>query len=394
MSRIILVSDNQAFEQRLRAGLDAAAGDGLQRLSVERVSASPIDFARSVGEEVDVVALGPGLAVDVALKVAAELDATHPTASVLVIAEPSDDVWQQAMDVGVRAVIRPGSDEGQALESFRRALDTAQRRRDVLHPPEEHAPKGRVITVLGPKGGAGKTMLSANLAVGLARANPGDVAVVDLDLQFGDLTSALQLVPEHTIADTAAHRGPLDPTALKVYLTAHPSKLYALAAPATPADGEEVPVGRISETLSLLADEFAAVVIDTAAGVDEQALAAVEQSTDLVLLCTMDVASVRALRKLLDALDQLGMTQQRRHVVLNRADSRVGLSAEDIEATLGTPVHLGLPSSRAVPQSMNEGTTLLEQGGRQRIVRQIEALIERFTNVPGQRGGLLARSTR
>lgn len=396
MSQIILVSDSQAFEQRLRAGLSAATGDGLCRMAPESIAASPTDFARNLDAEVDVVGFGPGMPVESALKAAQELDSSHPTVSMLLVAEPTDDLWQEAMDAGVRAVIRPTSDQEQVAESFRRALESAARRREAVHPTEEHAPKGRVITVLGPKGGSGKTMVSANLAVGLAQANPGDVAVVDLDVQFGDLTSALQLVPEHTLADTVSHRGPLDPTTLKVYLTAHPTGLYTLAAPTTPAGGEEVPVQRISEALSLLADEFSLVVVDTGAGVDEQALAAIEQSTDVVLVCTMDVSSVRALRKLLDVLDQIGMTHQTRHVVLNRADSNVGLSIEDIEATLGTPVHLGIPSSRMVPQSMNEGTTLLEQGGRQRIMRQLQQLTGRFTDLPTTSisGGLFSRSKR
>lgn len=391
MSRIVCVTNSQAFEQRLRANLDAAAGEGLQRVAPETIISSPIDFARSVGHETDVVSFGSDVPTEIALKAASELDAGHPTVCVLLVAEHSDELWQQAMDAGVRAVVRPDADDAELVESFRRALDVATRRREALHPPEDTGPKGRVITVLGPKGGAGKTLVASNLAVGLAEADPDRVAVLDLDLKFGDLTSALQLVPEHTLAEVVELHGPLDPTTLKVYLTAHPAHLYALAAPSTPAAGEEVPVAKVTETLGLLADEFASVVVDTSAGIDEHALAAAERSTDLVLVCTMDVASVRALRKLLDALDAVGMTRQARHVVLNRADSRVGLSVEDIEATLGTPVHLGLPSSRAVPQSMNEGTTLLERGDRQRIGRQLRELVGRFVDLPSdKRGGLFS----
>lgn len=391
MSRILVVTDSQAFEQRLRSHLEAASGSGLQRVAAEPLVSSPVDFASRVPDDVEVIAFGPGVPVDATLKAAKELDTSRPTICVLLVAEPTNDLWAQAMDAGVRAVVRPDADDAEVAESFQRALETAARRREAVHPSEDAAPKGRVITVLGPKGGAGKTMIAANLAVGIAQVTPEDIAVVDLDLQFGDLASALQLVPEHTIAETTSHRGALDATTLKVFLTAHPSKLYALAAPQNPAVGEEIPTSRVTEAIGLLADEFASVVVDTSAGLDEHALAAAEQATDLVLVCTMDVASVRALRKLLDALDQLGMTRQTRHVVLNRADSRVGLSVEDIEATLGTSVHLGLPSSRAVPQSMNEGTTLLEQDGRARIARQLRELVGRFVELPSSGGGLFSR---
>lgn len=391
MSRIVCVTSSQAFEQRLRSHLEAAAGDGLQRVAPDSVVASPTDFARTIRGDTDVVSLGSDLPTDIALKAASELDACHPTVSILLLAEPSGELWQEAMDAGVRAILRPSTGDDELTEAFRRALDTASRRREALHPPERDGPTGRVITVLGPKGGAGKTVIAANLAVGLAESDPDNVAVLDLDLQFGDLTSAMQLVPEHHLAELASLNGELDPTTLKVFLTAHPAHLYVMAAPPTPAAGEEMPPGRVTETLELLGDEFGSVVVDTSAGIDEHALTAVERSTDLVLVCTMDVASVRALRKLLDSLDAIGMTRQTRHIVLNRADSRVGLSVEDIEATLGTPVNLGLPSSRAVPQSMNEGTTLLERGEPQRLTRQLRELVGRFVDLStDKRGGLFS----
>lgn len=400
MSRLILLSASQAFEQRVRGLVDAAAGGGLRRLSPEQAVTSPARFADTLGDDVEVVALGPSMAVEDALPVARALDTARPGVTVLLVAAPTEELWQQAMDAGIRAVVRPGAEDKELVETFERALETATRRRDALHAHDDAAATGRVITVLGPKGGAGKTMLAANLAVGLAGVAPDSVAIVDLDLQFGDLGSALQLMPEHTFAEATGHRGALDPTSLKMLLTAHPAKFYALCAPASPADGENVPVTRVSEAIALLTDEFPWVVVDTGAGVTEHALAAVERSTDLVLVCTMDVASVRALRKLLDALDELGITRPTRHVVLNRADSRVGLSVEDIEATLGVSVDLGIPSSRLIPESMNQGATLLEQDSRARITRQLHELVGRFT--PQQqpapahrrRGGLFSGRTK
>src|SRR5205823_4471418 len=107
--------------------------------------------------------------------------------------------------------------------------------------------------------------------------------------------------------------------------------------------------GLVSTALHTLASELAYVIVDTGAGIDAPALAAVEHSTDLVLVGAMDVPSIRSLRKLIDALDRLGMTDAARHVVLNRADSRVGIDVGDVSATLGLPIAVALPSSRTVP---------------------------------------------
>jgi pilus assembly protein CpaE len=249
-----------------------------------------------------------------------------------------------------------------------------------------------VITVVSPKGGSGKTIVSTNLAVGLASRSPGNVVLLDLDLQFGDVSFALGVTPQHTIADAVSALDDLDATTLKVFLTRHPSGLYALCAPDEPAAGDAIPASAITTVIGLIASQFGYVVIDTAAGLGEHTLTALDQSTDLVLLSDMDVPSVRNLRKALDALDMLGMRSPARHFVLNRADSRVGLTKAGIAAAAGTTVDVELPSSRDVPLSLNEGRPLLFDNPRSPVARQLAALVERIVNAnggsaPGGRGG-------
>ncbi|MEO7442652.1 MAG: P-loop NTPase, partial [Acidimicrobiales bacterium] len=246
----------------------------------------------------------------------------------------------------------------------------------------------RVITVLSPKGGAGKTTVATNLAVGLAGAMAGRVALVDLDVQFGDVAAALQLTPEHGLGDVAAAPEEVTPTMVKVFLSTHSSGLYALCAPDSPAEGDVVTHTHGARAVQLLADEFDVVVVDTAAGLQEHSLAAIEVSTDILVVCTTDVASVRSLRKALDALDRLGMTSQRRHFVLNRADARVGLDIGDIEEAVGMKWALTLPSSKSVPLSMNVGTPVINSEPRSPVARQLQKLVEHFSEpAPGQGNG-------
>jgi len=244
----------------------------------------------------------------------------------------------------------------------------------------------RRIAVVGPKGGAGKTMIAVNLAVDLAKTNPGDVALIDLDLQFGDVPSSLQLEPENTISDVVRSQGPLDGTALKVFLTEHSSSLWVLAGPEQPEHADDIAPGIAGRVIDVLAEEFPLVVIDTSAGVDEPTLAAVEHATDLLLVSTMDVSSIRALRKELDVLEKLGITEPRRHLVLNRADSKVGLNVRDVEAVLGMAVDLAIPSSRTVPLAVNHGVPLIESDPRGPVTRQLEAFAARFTAKPAHNG--------
>jgi pilus assembly protein CpaE len=254
--------------------------------------------------------------------------------------------------------------------------------------------------VMSPKGGAGKTTVATNLATRLALSAPGRVAIIDLDLQFGDVASALGLGPQATISDAARLGSQLDSTALKVFLEPHSSGLYALVGPHFPAEAEEVTAWTVGEIVDILAGQFDFVVIDTAAGLDEYALAAAERSDDLVLVCVTDVPSVRGLRKALDAIDLLGMTKARRHLVLNRSDDKVGLSAGDVEATIGVAVEATVPTSRSIQIAVNQGAPVVQSDPRSPAGKAMSALASHFIDrtpapapapAPAERSRLFSR---
>jgi len=176
---------------------------------------------------------------------------------------------------------------------------------------------------------------------------------------------------------------------MKVFLSPHESGLYAMCAPDSPIEGDSVTYEDGARAIRLLGAEFPVVVVDTAAGLDASTLAAVEMSTDVVFVCTTDVASVRALRKELDALDGLGMMNHLPHFVLNRADARVGLDRGDIESVVGLRVDVAVPSSRAVPLSLNQGQPIALSQPRSPIAKPLRALAARV--VPEVRQPAAAR---
>jgi pilus assembly protein CpaE len=235
---------------------------------------------------------------------------------------------------------------------------------------------------MSPKGGSGKTTVATNLATQLAALAPGRVAIVDLDLQFGDVASALGIGPQSTMADAARAEGKLDTTAIKVFLEPHPSGLYALVAPHFPAEADEVAATTAGHVVDILAGEFDYVVVDTGAGLDEYTLAAIERSDDLVLVCVTDVPSVRGMRKALDAIDLLGMTRPRRHLVLNRSDDKVGLTTRDVEDTIGLPVEASVPTSRSIQISTNQGEPIVQSDPRSAPARALADLAARFVAGP------------
>lgn len=338
-----------------------------------------VDDAADAGASV--ACIGPGIDMESALELAEAFDRHRPDICVILVAEPSATQWQDALRAGVRDVVSPAAARGELASAMARALETAaSRRRPSAAIAEESTAK--TITVLSPKGGSGKSTIATNLAAGLARRAGASVAIIDLDLQFGDVAPYLQLLPDSSIADVARTPESLDSTMLKVFLTHHSSGLFALCAPESPAEAEEVTYDHSLQAIRLLSGEFAHVVVDTPPDLGESTLAAVEAATDLVFVCSTDVSTIRSLRKELDALDLLGLTGPRRHLLLNRADAQVGVRLADIEDLLGLPVAVEIPSSRTVPTAVNQGIPVVEGYPRTPVARQLQKVVDLFVDAP------------
>ena len=381
MSRVVLAGAGEDLILRVK---EATEGD-VAVLPPGRLPSEPARLFEQLldGELPDVLLVGPHAPAPEVLTLAARLDVQSPGISVVLMAEPSPEMWQAAMRAGIRDLLPPTADVAEIRVAVERAGQAAASRRRVLRPPSEtERYTGRVITIASPKGGVGKTTVSTNLAIGLTAAAPQSTVLVDLDVQFGDVASALSLVPEYTLPD--AVRGPAseDTMVLKTFLTQHPSGLYAVCGAESPAAGDTVTGADVTRLLTSLAREFRYVVVDTAPGLSEQTLAALDRATDVVMLTSMDVPGVRGLRKELDVLRELAMIPAGRHVVMNFADAKGGLSVRDVETTIGAGVDVVLPRSKAVPASTNQGVPIISSNRRDPMAKELRRLVSRFAATP------------
>jgi pilus assembly protein CpaE len=378
MTKFLLITSDEAWLARVKHAFEYEIDAEVLLLDEESLDTTVV-MRKLYDADPPVLVVGPGYESTAApLALARAVDERRPDISVILVAESSPTLLQEAVRAGVRDVIDTGASDDIVRGSLALALEMSLRRRAALRSIDGAEGASRVLTVISPKGGSGKTAMATNTAIGLARLAPNEVVIVDLDLQFGDVTNALRLAPERTMADVARKGSDLDATSVKAFLTPHPSGLFALAAPDSPAEADLVTPEILATTLDLLASEFRYVVVDTGAGLDEPTLLAAEHSTDLVLVCATDVASARGLRKGVEALDMLGLTTQRRHFVLNRADARVGITIQDIEQTVGLDVAVTVCSNRVVPTSMNQGSPLLETDPRSTAAKGFNALVRRI----------------
>ncbi|MEV5051789.1 AAA family ATPase [Arthrobacter sp. LAR12-1-1.1] len=382
MSRFVLITPSVDFERLVRSATAGMSGS-LQWFQADHLPDGPDEFlSKLLGEPPEVLILGPGLDLDDTLKHAAVLDLQYPEISVLLGAEQTPELVLAAMRSGVRDILSPTADtNGIRAMVERSSLAAAGRRRGLNSSAAESpvgASGGRVIAVMSPKGGVGKTTIATNIAVGLGKVAPMGVVVVDLDLQFGDIASGLLLDPEHTITDAVTGAASQDSMVLKTYLALHSANIYALCGPRNPVESEMITAAHVTNLLKQLRHEFQYVVIDTAPGLGEHVLAALEQATDAVWVCGMDVPSIRGLRTGFHILNELGLMPESRHVVLNMADGRSGLSVPDVEATIGVPVDVAIPRSRTLPFSTNKGVPILQDGRRDVAGKGLRQLVDRF----------------
>ncbi|HEY6276047.1 MAG TPA: AAA family ATPase [Streptosporangiaceae bacterium] len=305
------------------------------------------------------VVIGPETPTSEALAFAARLRLSRPALGVVLVRERVDvELLSRALQSGVREVV-PVGDYNALQAACRRSREVSRRMLSPLSMEEtQPAVDGQIITVFAAKGGCGKTTVAVNLGVVLARGTGRRVCVVDLDLAFGDVAISVQLDPVRTIVDAMPMAGHLDITGAASLLTRYRPGLEMLLAPVTPGDADKVSAALVGELLTVLRGMFDFVVIDTPAQFSEHVLTAMDASAHHVLLTTPDVSALKNLRVTLDMLDLLSYPRQIRSVLLNRSDSKVGLSLEDVERAVRCPIAAFVPSSRAVPISINKGTPI------------------------------------
>jgi pilus assembly protein CpaE len=337
--------------------LGSALGDSLVLTSLDAVRRH-IDT--NLAE--DTVVVGPTVDQAAALHLAETMRVQRPSLGIILVRRRLDtSLLTEAIRANVRDVVEERDIAGLAAAVQRSKTIANQLREQVPAgvTADEPTPRGKLITVFSAKGGCGKTTLSTNLAAALADRGRREVVLVDLDLAFGDVAIALQLFPAHTIADAVPLGESLDEAALQALLTPHSPGLTTLVAPVEPGAADAISAELVARIIDRLKDMYDYVVIDTPPAFDDQVLAAFDASDVIALIATLDIPALKNLKLTLETLELLNYPRDRWHVVLNRADSKVGLSIAEVEKTLGTAISAQIPSSRDVPATINRGVPIV-----------------------------------
>ena len=277
-----------------------------------------------------------------------------PDISIVVLGHGSPNGFlRRAFEAGADDIVMLPASRDQVRFEISKLLARKQGADAPVAPDSSH-----LVCILGPKGGTGKTLTATNLAVAFAQRGQ-KVALIDLDLQFGDVALCLGLPPERTVYDLAQSPGALDYEKLDAFLAAHSAGVRTLIAPRRPDQASAVGAELLREVYSILRSHFDWVVVDTPPGFTAEVITSIDSSTEVVMVGMLDSLSLKNTKLGLETLELMKYDPDHIYLLLNRAHSRVGISQSDVEAVLGRTPDVFIPSDREIPRTVNEGIPIV-----------------------------------
>jgi pilus assembly protein CpaE len=334
----------------------------IQLAAVEATVSDTIEslVASLDGNKATVVVFGPGLANDTGLAQAARLVRQHPEMGVVLVCEELTlGLLQQSLRAGVRDALALDTDDSALRQAIERVGDSLVSVRSSA-PGGGPAELGRVIVTFSTKGGVGKSITATNLAVALASRSSKQVAIVDGDLQFGDVAVLLGVPPTHTTIDAAAAIDQADAGLMDSFMATHPGTgLRVLPAPVEPSAADSISPEQMLGIVRMLRTTCGFVIVDMPPHFDDVVLALLEEADDVLLVASMDIPSIKNLKVGIQTLGLLSLAGPKLRLVLNRANSKVNLDIADVERAIGLTVQFRIPSDVAVPQAVNRGVPVV-----------------------------------
>jgi pilus assembly protein CpaE len=320
--------------------------------------------AQTLVEDVQPDAALVGLEEPVArgLQTVEALSSSFPNLPIIIYSSLSDGASvRRAMLAGARDYLSQPLDSETVTNSIRMVLDQEEhrQRRATGDLPHATTAGGTVITVFGAKGGIGKTTIATNLAAAIHRETGQSVALVDMDTRFGDVAIMMDIPVDRNIADLARRIDTVDRSTIRDYLVQHPSGVGILPAPSHPGDWNVVTPDHIEQVVRMLAQTHDFVILDTPGTFNEMVAAALEMATVVLLVTSMDVASIKDTVLALNMLRSWSFPREKVKLAINHANVANSVKDRDVSRTLEYDIFWQVPYDETVCKSTQLGQPIV-----------------------------------
>lgn len=288
---------------------------------------------------------------DLALDIVNKISVNHKTCKIIVTSTNySTDTLIKAMRVGAREFLQKPFIKNDIITSLNKL-------KDQVTGGSSEDKKCRVITTFSNKGGIGKTAIATNLALELAHMTKEKVALIDLNLQLGDITTFLDINPSFDISYVVQNLSRIDETFLLSTLEKYKeTSLYILADPPYLEQAEDITAEQIGTLFEVLKQAFSYIVVDTSANFDGKTITALDQSDLILLITIVNLPAIRNCQRCLDLFERLGYEKEKTKIVINRYMETDEIKVEDVEDVLGKKIYWKIPNNYfTIMSAINKG---------------------------------------
>lgn len=367
---------------------------GDESIEVDKLSyavAENIQIANSLSQLQDYISpgrietiliIGSSVGLAEAVAMSEKIRMENPSVRILLVRARIDiDTLTRAMRAGIQEVL-PADEPTAFARSIQHTREIIKATATVSSQRKEGRKKSKIIVVFSAKGGCGKTTVSINLAAALSRINESKVCLIDLDLQFGDVGVSLQQNTEKTISSAISMGQDIDALGARSMITPYSSSLDLLLAPTNPTDVEYISGDLIGKLLESIAFDYDYIVIDTPPAFTDFVLRSMELMDACFLITTLDMPAIKNLKIVLETLQALKMNMQLVTLVLNKCDSRTGITINEVEKLVDLKVDYKIPNDIAVSQATNQGQPVVAFSPKSVVSREVNRmaseLVKRF----------------
>ncbi len=369
---VMIIDEDPIFRQELQGMLTPA------RLAVVADCGYGVEAA-SLAEELrpDLILASIEEPVARAIQTIEAVRGIRPDAPVIAYSSSTElHLVRQAMHAGVRDLLAHPFKVGELLAAIEVVMRSAPSPGEAAHQPQA---AGTILTVFGAKGGIGKTTITTNIATAIARDTDSSVLVMDLDTRFGDVAIMLDIDPAVTVAEMAGQVATLDRASFKAALVEHESGVFVLPSPKHPNDWRQVQADDIKELARFASRMFDYVILDTPGAFNDVVGAALEVATQVLVVTSVDMASIKDTSFILDVLESEGFPDDRLFLTVNHPNGANTIRAADIERVLRKKVFWEIPHDPQMTMATQIGLPVVLARPKSRAASNLAGLAGKIT---------------